>query len=316
MQEDTSGISLDDLRVDEEELRSATLFPVSIITCETKFVKPVTDVLQLKKDLQNKIKEKYAFLLSDRKKFKEGFLEFDSSSDNIINCYFAREAPTKITYEANDLRLHTERVRLKNPSFSVKIKIFLDAKSANVIMFGGSESIIQRALLHINHCIRDVIQGGHVTIEPGFSKREMNTILKAFGINVEYIWIHPGESVRFMKTIEKRIGGEIKKVTEYIVHAKLHGYHITGSPITISLVEESGVDLKEIQGKFEYGVKLEITSRVSSSGKVLFYIPENVVRTGETVYDTAEILYSRIITPSEGPKQKSLGEYLAEESQK
>ena len=79
----------------------------------------------------------------------------------------------------------------------------------------------------------------------------MNTILKAFGINVEYIWIHPGESVRFMKTIEKRIGGEIKKVTEYIVHAKLHGYHITGSPITISLVEESGVDLKEIQGKFE-----------------------------------------------------------------
>jgi len=204
MQEDASGISLDELRVDEEELRSATLFPVSIITCETKFVKPVIDVLQLKKDLQNRIKEKYAFMVAERKKFKEGFLEFHSSSDNILNCYFAKESPTKITYEANDLRLHTERMRLINPSFSVKIKIVLDEESANVIMFGGSESMIQRALLHINSCIRAVIKGGHVTIEPGFSKREMNTILKAFGINVEYIWIHPGESVRFMKTIKKK----------------------------------------------------------------------------------------------------------------
>jgi len=314
MQKDFSGLSLDDLRVDEEELRSPTLFPVSIITCETRFVKPVDNVLALKQNLQGKMKEKYAFKKAERKKFKEGFLEFHSSSDNILNCYFAKESPTKIMYEANDLKLHNERMRLINPAFSVKIKIALDEKSANVIMFGGSESMIQKALDQINYCIRDVVKGGHVTIKPGFSKREMNSILKTFGINVEYIWIHPGESVRFIKMVEKKVGGEIKKVPEYIVHAKLHGYHITGSPITVALVEESGVDLKEIQGRFEYGVKLNITSRVSSSGKVLFYIPENVVGAGNTVYDIAEILYSRITTPSEGPKQKSLGEYLAEES--
>ena len=314
MQNDVSDVSLDELSVDEEELRQPTLFPVSIVSCQTKFVKPVDNVLNLKNSLMKELKGKYAFRTKERKRFKEGFLEFHSSSDNILNCYFAKETPTKIVYEANDLKLHNKRMRLINPAFSVKIKIVLSRDDANVVMFGGSEAIMGTALEQINICIRDVIKGGHITVRPGFTRREMNTILKSFGVNVEYIWIHPGESVRFMKMVERKIGGEIKKIPEYIVHAKLHGYHITGSPITIQLIDESGVDLKEIQGKFEYGVKLNITSRVSSSGKILFYIPENIIGAESTAYDVAEILYSRVTQPSESPKQKSLGEYFPEES--
>lgn len=314
MQEDASGLSLDDLRVNEEELRTPALFPVSIISCKTEFVKPLDDVHTFRQNLMDNIKEKHSFKKGEKKKFKEGFLEFHSNTDSALNCYFAKEAPTKIMYEADDLKIHTERYRLISPSFSVKVKIVVDGKSANVVLFGGSDTMIQKALWQINHSIREVAKGGHITVVPGFTKKEMNTILKNFGVNVEYIWIHPGESVRFMKMVEKRIGKEIKKVPEYIVHAKLSGYHITGSPITIALVEESGVDLKEIQGKFEFGVKINITTRVSSSGKVLFYIPENLVGTKNTVYDFAEDLYNRIALPTEGLKQATLGVYLTEKS--
>lgn len=314
MQKETAGYSLDAHRVDEEEVRTPTLFPVSIMTCKTEFVQPVTNVVALKNSLNAKILEKYAFQKPERKEFKEGFLEFSSSSDNIINCFFAKEAPTKIMYEANDLKMHSQRYRLIIPSFSVKIKIAVEEKSANVVMFGGSETMMAKALTEINYCIRDVVTGGHTTVIPEFSKGEMNTILKNFGIDVEYIWIHPGESQRFMKIIERKVGGEIKKIPEYIVHAKLHGFHITGSPITTALVEESGVYLKEIQGRLNYAVKVGITSRVSSNGKVLFFIPENIVGKRNTVYDIAENLYGRIIVPVEGPKQATMGEYLPEKS--
>jgi len=48
MQENTNGVTLDSKRVDEEELRPPTLFPVSIITCKTEFIKPVNNILVLK----------------------------------------------------------------------------------------------------------------------------------------------------------------------------------------------------------------------------------------------------------------------------
>lgn len=314
MQKDTTDFSLDALRVDEEEIHPPTLFPVSIIVCRTEFVKPVTTVVNLRNDLRAKILEKYSFQKPERKKFREGFLEFSNNSDNILNCFFAREVPAKVMYEANDLKMHSERYRLIVPSFSVKIKIVIQQNNANVVMFGGSEMMIEKALTQINYCIRDVVAGGHTTVMPEFSKGEMNTILKNFGISVEYIWIHPGESQRFMKIVEKEIAGEIKKIPEYIVHAKLHGFHITGSPITTALVEESGVYLKEIQGRLNFAIRVDITSRVSSNGKILFFIPENIIGKGSTVYDVAENLYGRIIVPVEGPKQATMGEYLAEKS--
>jgi hypothetical protein len=311
MSEDLSRYSLNDLRVEEEELRQATLFPVSVIISETEFVEHSQNVAELVRKIEAELKNKYAFQRPEHKKFKEGFLEFNKSAENMIECYYAKETPTKITFEHDDLRMHNDRLKLINPSYSAKIKIVVDEQKAKVTMFGGSDLIIQKALYQINLCIRDSLTGGHRTIASVFSKEEMNAILESFGVNVEYIWIHPGESERFAKIVEKKVGGEVKKVTEYIVHAKLMGYHITGSPVTVSLVKESGIHLKEIQGRLPFAIKVNITSRVSSEGRVLFYIPENLVSKKESFYDIAENLYGKIATHRAGAqKQTTIGEYI------
>lgn len=311
--DENSEFSLDDLRVEEKEIRPPTIFPLSILVCETEFVQPVDDVASLITRIKNRLVDKYGFKKSERRKFKEGFLEFDGT-ENMIECFFASETPTKINFERDDLKIHTDRLKLINPAFSVKLKVFLDNKNARVILFGGSDLTIKKALMKMNYCIRHCIKGGHRTLSPSFSKEDMNTILENFGLNVEYIWIHPGESEKFMKIVEKEVKGEIRKMPEYIVHAKLKGYRITGSPITMSLIEESGIYLREIQGRLNFGAGINITSRISSTGKILFYIPEMLVPKEATIYDVAEELYKKLITQRKGPKQITIGEFFVEES--
>lgn len=311
--DENSDFSLDDLRVEEEEIRPPTIFPLSIIVCETEFVQPVDDVASLRIRIKNRLIGKYGFKKSERRRFKEGFLEFDGS-ENVIECFFASETPTKINFERDDLKIHTDRLKLINPAFSVKIKVFLDNKSARVILFGGSDVTIKRALTQMNYCIRHCVEGGHRTLTPKFSKEDMSAILKNFGLNVEYIWIHPGESEKFIKIVEKEVKGEVRRIPEYIVHAKLRGYRITGSPVTIGLIEESGIYLREIQGRFNFAAGMNVTSRISSTGKILFFIPEMLVPKGGTIYDVAEELYKKIITQRKGPKQITIGEFFVEES--
>jgi len=313
MYENSSQFSLDDLRVDEEEVRPPTIFPLSIIVCQTEFLEQVEDIEDLKVRIKNRLVEKYAFKKRGKRKFKEGFLEF-SDSGNILECFYAKEAPRKINFEKGDLRIHTERLRLIDPAFSVRVRIILDRKSAKVVLYGGSDLMINKALTEVNYCIRHCIKGGHRTLTPSFSKQEMNNILKNFGLNVEYIWIHPGESEKFIKLVEKRVKGEVKKVPLYEVHAKLRGYRITGSPITISLIEESGVYLREIQGRLNFAAGAGITTRVSATGKMLFYIPENIIPEGETIYNVAQDLYERVIAEKKGPRQLTIGGFFGEKS--
>jgi len=300
--------------VKEEEVYPPANFPVSIAVCETEFVETVDDIASLKKRIENRLIERYSYGKIEGRRFREGFLQFEDSSNNTIECFFAKETPTKINYEADDLKIHTERMRLLNPSYSVRMKIAVNKEGARVILYGGSDSIIAKAMNQVNYCIRHHAKGGHRTVMPSFSRQDMNTILKNFGLTVEYIWIHPGESKKFIKIVKKKVKGEVKEVTEYIVHAKLRGYRITGSPITIGLVEESGVYLREIQGRLHIAPKINVTARVSAEGRVLFYIPESLVGREETIYDVAERLYKRIITQREGPKQTTMGEYFVEEN--
>lgn len=311
--DENSEFSLDDLRVEEKEIRTPTIFPLSILVCKTEFVQLVDDVASLITRIKNRLVDKYGFKKSERRKFKEGFLEFDET-ENMIECFFASETPTKINFERDDLKIHTDRLKLINPAFSVKLKVFLDNKNARVILFGGSDLTIKKALMKMNYCIRHCTKGGHRTLSPSFSKEDMNTILENFGLNVEYIWIHPGESEKFMKIVEKEVKGEVRRMPEYIVHAKLKGYRITGSPITMSLIEESGIYLREIQGRLNFGAGINITSRISSTGKILFYIPEMLVPKEATIYDVAEELYKKLITQRKGPKQITIGEFFVEES--
>lgn len=311
---ENSEFNLDELKVDAEEIYPPIALATSVLVSRTEFSKEQSDIEDIKRKIQHRIKEKYAFKEPEIRTFKEGFLAFRDTQKNTLECLFAKETPTKISFEANDLEIHEQRLRLISPSYSVKVRIHLDKNGAEVILSGGSDLMIKRAMDCINYSIRHCIIGGHKTLTPGFTKLEMTTILRNFGLNVEYIWIHPGESEKFMKVVEKKIAGEVKMVPEYIVHARLRGYHITGSPITIRLIEESGINLREIQGQFEVRIKKNVTARVSSTGKILFYIPLDLVGKKQTVLDVSEQLYKRIITQRLGPKQTTMGEYLVDES--
>ena len=312
MEEKTYHFSLDSKRVDDKEVRLPTLFPVSIITSAVQFTNDIPDIRQLRDKIQENVLTKFPFEKSPLKAFKEGFLEFTSTVDNVLNCYYGKEASTKIMFEADDLRIHSERFSLLNPAYTVRIKVILTHKSARIVMFGGSEALISKAVDRIFICIVRAISGGHSFSRAAFSKTEMNQILKKFGLNVEYIWIHPVDSKNFVKYIEKKEGEKITKIPQYFVHAKLHGFHITGSPIVISLIEESGVYIKEMQGKMIYATKKDITSRISSEGKAIFVIPETLIPPNNSAYEIAEGLYEKLIEPIatlSGSKQASLGEF-------
>lgn len=311
--EDSSRFSLDDLKVEEEEIRSPTIFPLSIFTSKTQFLKPVNDVEVLKEEIKTRLISKYSFKKRDSRKFKEGFLDINVSEFGIKG-FYAKETPTKIMFEMNDMKIHEERLRLINPSFSVKMKISLSNNNAKVVLFGGSEPTMKKALININYCIRECIEGGHITSDLRFSNEEMRNMLKKLGTTVEYIWIAPGESKKFIKFVEKKEGGKVKKFFEYVVHAKLEGYHIIGSPITINLVEESGVRLKEIQAKILYTAGNYITVRISSSGRVLMFIPDALVPKGATVFDVGEEIYDRIIMQHKGSMEVTLDGFLFKEN--
>jgi hypothetical protein len=260
---------------------------------------------------QNAMK-KFPFSQVSDKSYKEGFLEFNDVSDSILNCYYAKETPVKILYEADDMRIHNEKFRLLNPAYTVRVKIVIGQKDVRVIMFGGSDPLIAKALDLTNSCVAGSSKSGHNIVTTTFSKDVMNQILKNFGDNVEYIWVHPGESEKFIKFVEKKEGNKISKIPRYIVHAKLHGFNITGSPIGASLIEESGVFLKEMQGRLPFGIKRDITSRVSSEGQALFFIPEAVVPPNSSAFEVAESLYDKLIVPVvnvDGIRQARLGDF-------
>lgn len=170
MFEDSEDISLDKLKVEDYDVQPIAVLPVSVIVCETEFVKPVIDVSEAIKRFRDNIFKKYTFKTPERRRFKEGFLEF-SVGPNTVECFYAREAPMKINYEADDLKIHTDRMRLISPTFSVKNKVAFSEKGAKVTMFGGSDLMIQKALNQINYCIRDSVPGGHRTISPSFPKK-------------------------------------------------------------------------------------------------------------------------------------------------
>lgn len=312
MEDNVPQFSLDTKRVDEKELRSQSLFPVSIMASTVEFSEDITDVELTRKAIYENALKKFPFTKVSTKSFKEGFLEFNETNDNTLTCFYAKETPVKIMYENDDLRIHSQRYSLLNPSYTVRLKISVGQQSVRVTMFGGSDALISRALTLANICVIGSAKGNHKVVHTTFDKNDMNQILKNFSDNVEYIWIHPGESEKFVKFVEKKEGNKISKIPEYIVHAKLHGFHIISSPIVLSLIEESGVFLKEIQGRLPFGAGRDVTCRVSSEGKALFYIPDFLVPQKSSAYEVAESLYDKLVVPVSnvgGSRQTKMGDF-------
>ncbi len=304
--------SLDNLIVEDALVGSPAVYQISLTISETEFFKPLNDLDEAKNKIISILKEKHGFKYRFKRPFKEGFLEFNDQKLNSIECFFAKETPTKICYEYDDLKIHEKRVRTISPGYSAKFRVLLDKSNARVVVFGGSDNLVIKAIYEMNQSIRDVWEGGHKTYTIRFSKEDMNKILERFGENVEYIYIKPGDSKKFTKLYKEKKGEVIKEVPRYEVHAKLYGIRITEAPIVLELIEVSGIHIQEIKGKLQASASEFLTTKISSSGKMVFYIPERLVTDDEDIFDYAEKLYEKVIQQREriGERQRTLGDFF------
>ena len=244
---DNSVFSLDNLIVEEKEVRPPIIMPVTMLVCETDYTEQ-KDLEDLVNKIQNKLIDDYGFRKHERRRRREGFLQFDSSG-NTIKCTYARETPIRIDYEKGDFKLTTQRLRAISPSYRVRVTVYITKTKARVVLFGGDNKITSVALRLVNYCVRGSVKGGFSTYETAFSSEEMYAMLSHFGIDIQYVFLSPGESEKLRKFIKKRVRGEIKKILQYSVRAKFAGYQVVASPVVIDLIQEGKISILEIEGR-------------------------------------------------------------------
>jgi len=306
---DNSEFSLDNLLVEEEEVRNPVIMPVTVLVCETEYDEQ-KDLNGLVNKIGKKLIGDYGFRKEERRRRREGFLDI-SFSDNIIKCIYARETPMRIDFEKGDLKINTKRIRTINPSYRVVITIYVTKAKAKVVLFGGDDKITATALRLVNYCIRGSVEGRFSTYETAFSKEEMDIIRSNFGIDIQYVFLSPGESEKLKKIAKKRVKGEIKEIPLYFVRAKFAGYRVVVSPVVLDLIEEGKISILEIEGKLPFGGGISITARVSASGRITFFVPEHIIGKNQTAYDVAEELYRRIVSKRVGAKQLGMEDFTS-----
>jgi len=308
MSED-SDFSLDYLVVEDKEVPPPIVLSVSVVISETEYAEQTEDTKKLRSDIETQLINNYAFAKAERRRYKQGFLNFEGSED-IIKCIYARETPTRIDFELDDLKIHTKRIRYISPSFRVRVIITINKEKATVVLFGGDDKTVARALSFVNICIRKCIKGGHKTYETRFSQEEMVTMLENFGEDIQYVYIAPGDNERLRKVVERREKGEIRKIRLYSVYTKFLGFKVVASPVVLGLIREEGIRIREIEGRFKFAAGISITTRVSVGGRILFYIPENLIGRKESAYEIAERLYKKIITQRTERTQRTMEEFF------
>lgn len=301
--------TLDNLLVDDEEVPPPVVLPVSVVVSETEYAEQSEEPKKIRELIGTQLLNDYPFAKTEKRQYKEGFLDFESSN-NIIKCVYARETPTRIDFELDDLKIHTKRIKIINPAYRTKISIFVDKTKTRVVIFGGDDKIVAKALNLVNICIRKCIRGGHKTYEHGFSQEEMRVMLDNFGTDIQYAYIDPGDNERLKKLIEQRVGDEIKKIPLYSVYTKFLGHRVIASPFVLDLIKQEGIKIREIEGILHVAAGISITTKISASGRILFYIPYSLIGRNESAYDIAERLYGKIITQRTGVKQKTMEEYF------
>lgn len=254
-------------------------------------------------EIQNKILTKiqeYKFGYRPGR-FREGFLKV-KNEENRIDGIFCKEIPLRFDFVPEDAD-EIENLRFKsiNPRFKVKVIIILRDGEVEIRLFGGEETLA----FSIRELIQTIIRGclyNFTTINIEFSREQMLEIFEKFGVNVEYINIDPRDNSNFRKAIQKipPDNREIREVLLYEVQTlKMKGYKIQGSPAVRQLLMEAKIYIKEILGKMHLGGKTNITTKVYSSGRVLFYIPNTVVNLyGDEVFEFSVDLFERLINVS------------------
>ena len=306
---DVSDFSLDQLIVEAEEVRNPVIMAVTVLVSETEYDEQKETLNEFADRIRKRLIEKYGFRKEEIRRYREGFLDLEVSK-NTIECIYARETPTRIDFEKGDLKISTKRLLVVNPSYRVKVRITVQKTKSKVVLFGGNDAITARALMLTNYCIKECIKGGFSTYQTTFSKEDMDTIRKSFGVDIQSVFLSPGESEKLKKLVKKRVKGEVKEILQYFVRAKFAGYRVMASPLVLELIEEGKIRLLEIEGKLSFSVGM-VTARVSSSGRITFFVPDALIGREQTAYDIAEELYKRTITRRTGAKQLRMEEYFA-----
>lgn len=301
------GFSLEDLIVEEDEVRTPVIMPVTVLVSETEYDEQ-QNIVEVADAVKRKLQESYGFRRKEKKRYREGFLDF-ISSENTIRCIYARETPARLDFEKGDLKISTRRLRAINPSFRVLINLYLANTKAKIVLFGGDDKISATALELANYCIRGSIKGRFQTYQTTFSKEEMDLMRQKFGIEIQYIFLSPGESEKLKKIAKQKVKGEDKEILQYFVRAKFAGYRVVAAPAVLNLIVEGKISILEIEGKLGFGGGISITTRVSSSGRITFFIPESILARNQTAYDIAEDLYRKLASQRMGTKQLQLGDF-------
>jgi hypothetical protein len=169
----------------------------------------------------------------------------------------------------------------------------------------------EAALSLANYCLRGSIKGGFRTHQTRFSKEEMDEMRSRFGVDIQYVSVSPGESEKLMKIAKQKIKGETKEILQYFARAKFAGYRVVAAPTVLDLISEGKISLLELEGKLSFGGGISITTRVSASGRITFFVPDNILGKNQTAYDVAEELYKRIASQRIGAKQLGMEDFTS-----
>lgn len=300
------SFSLDQLVIDEET-QVATIFPISVLVFGIEFENPIKDSIGLKDHVISFLIDKFPFRMREGRKFKEGFLDFNIL-ENSFKCFYARETPIKIFYENNDLKIHEKRIKSLDPENRVSLNVFFDDKGSKIIVFGSNDFLAGRVRDFVTYGIQGQIVEGFRRYESNLSQNDIRRILSTLD-SVEYLWIDPGESEKFIKIVEQRIGRDIKRIPEYLVHSKMRGIRLLRSPIVVQLIEEQGIKIREVQGRFNFSGG-KVTIRISTTGRIIFWIPLDIIPKNSTLFAVAEHFYEELMIKEMGYKQQLLREFL------
>jgi len=82
------------------------------------------------------------------------------------------------------------------------------------------------------------------------------------------------------------------------------------APIVIDLIQEGKISILEIEGRLSFGGGISITARVSASGRITFFVPEQIIGKNQSAFSIAEELYKRIMSERTGAKQLRMEEFF------
>jgi hypothetical protein len=293
---DEEEFNLNSLIVDEDEVQTANVIQLSLFIYDIVFLKKQENLDEILSECHRVLQEIYPFRQIKGKNMREGFLHFndiDEENKKLV-CFYAKESPSKVRYADKQFTIKDVRLRSITPSYTVKIIGTLFPERLNLIIYGGNESLVMRVLELVRHSIRGRVTEGFRDTEPIMSQKDMWYILDVLQENVAYIWIDSKDSERFIKIVETEEGEKKIKVLEFTVDAKLGGYRITSAPFVKDVLREQGIIIKEIEGEVPLA-GISITTRISSNGRMLFYIPSSIIPTTGDIYDIGERFYNKLL---------------------